>query len=117
MGGPPILFFHGLYLWTLGSWTSAVLHLLLTLFLSMHPLPKADGWLRQTRFALALYKYFSYRFVWSDDHRTEAQQCGAWMGAGPPHGVLPLANVRERTKSLYLSVSYTHLTLPTILLV
>ena len=54
MGGPPILFFHGLYLWTLGSWTSAVLHLLLTLFLSMHPLPKADGWLRQTRFALAL---------------------------------------------------------------
>ena len=59
----------------------------------MHPLPKADGWLRQTRFALALYKYFSYRFVWSDDHRTEAQQCGAWMGAGPPHGVLPLANV------------------------
>ena len=44
-------------------------------------------------FTLSLYKYFSYRFVWSGDAKEQCEKVPAWIGAGPPHGVLPFANV------------------------
>ena len=42
---------------------------------------------------LSVYRYFSYRFVWSGDDDQASLASAAWIGAGPPHGVLPLANM------------------------
>lgn len=67
--------------------------LVLFLALAYHPLPSCSVALRESWFAVALYKYFSYRFVWSNDDDAVSQASPAWYGAGPPHGVLPLANL------------------------
>merc|ERR1712194_624709 len=65
----------------------------LTAFLCFHPVPKN---LTKAQFTLLLYKYFSYRFMWTDDGAdviSSLKDKGpAWVGAGAPHGVLPLAN-------------------------
>jgi len=45
---------------------------------------KVNGW---------MYKYFSYRIMWTDDAMEEARACPAWLGAAGPHGVVPFANV------------------------
>mmetsp|Transcript_8536 Transcript_8536/g.21806 ORF Transcript_8536/g.21806 Transcript_8536/m.21806 type:complete len:261 (-) Transcript_8536:270-1052(-) len=60
-----------------------------------HPMPGPgfQKWLYTSRFTLWLYKYFSYRFVWCDEDYELAGVAPAWIGAGPPHGVLPIANV------------------------
>ena len=44
-------------------------------------------------FTLSLYKYFTYRLMWVDDAKAQAEQCGGSIGAGAPHGVLPIANL------------------------
>ncbi|KAL1507857.1 hypothetical protein AB1Y20_007465 [Prymnesium parvum] len=94
MGGPLILFATGFVCLLVGSWLSCLVWLALVLVLAMHPLPDCAESLRQSWFALTLYKYFSYRFVWSNDDDLATQDLSsAWYGAGPPHGVLPLANL------------------------
>ena len=83
------------------GWHYCVLWLVGVVALAMHPLPRGvrgkqsayEEWLASTGFTLSLYKYFSYRFVWSGDAKQEAEAVPAWIGAGPPHGVLPFANV------------------------
>jgi len=47
------------------------------------------------KFTLALYKYFSYRMMWTDDAFEKCEGIGSpgWIGVAGPHGVLPLANV------------------------
>jgi hypothetical protein len=42
---------------------------------------------------LRIGRYFSYRFVWCDDHVEEIEKLPVWIGAGAPHGVLPFANI------------------------
>ncbi len=61
--------------------------LLLALALAYHPLPDCASAINESWFALAMYKYFSYRFVWSDADDELAISAPAWIGAGPPHGV------------------------------
>jgi len=68
----------------------------LTAFLSLHPFPDPLR-MAKTRFTLMLYKYFSYRVMWVDDILDQVVSCKeqakrGWVGAGAPHGVLPLAN-------------------------
>ena len=100
IGGPLVVFVSLLWC-ALCGWRACAFWLVAVLCLSLHPLPKSslgkqsrfEAWLASTGFTLALYKYFSYRFVWSDDHKEQAERCAAWVGAGPPHGVLPFANV------------------------
>lgn len=94
MGGPLTLIGVGLACLLIGSWLSCILWFAVFVVLAFHPLPDCSVALRESWFAVALYKYFSYRFVWSDDDDQATQQCAqAWYGAGPPHGVLPLANL------------------------
>lgn len=69
----------------------------LTASLALHPLPHPVRMAR-ARFTLLLYKYFSYRVMWVDDAFDRLSTCKdeakrAWVGAGAPHGVLPLANM------------------------
>jgi len=42
---------------------------------------------------IAMYKYFSYRLVWTGNLRQKAQEIRSWIGAGVPHGVMPFANL------------------------
>jgi len=82
----------------LGGMKMKLAIVLATLFLAMHPLPKAgdarfQAEVRQSRLAFALYKYFSYRFVWRGDALRRSREVGPWLGAGVPHGVLPFANL------------------------
>ncbi|KAG8463123.1 hypothetical protein KFE25_011120 [Diacronema lutheri] len=95
LGGPLIWAFGGLATLVFGGWGARAFVVLGSLALALHPMPGADfgRWLGGTRFTLWLYKYFSYRFVWCDDDMDVARESRAWIGAGPPHGVLPFANV------------------------
>mmetsp|Transcript_10059 Transcript_10059/g.22219 ORF Transcript_10059/g.22219 Transcript_10059/m.22219 type:complete len:354 (+) Transcript_10059:260-1321(+) len=93
MGGPLVLMNTGLLCMLFGSWTSVFLWVLAALFLSFHPLPDLSETLCESWFTIALYKYFSYRFIWSDDDNEKVRTAPAWFGASPPHGVLPLANL------------------------
>jgi len=100
MGAPLLIlptFFLSMYL----GWKAFVGWLVAVLVLALHPLPKSvrgqqspyQAWLGSSPFTLSLYKYFSYRFVWSGDAKERCERVPAWIGAGPPHGVLPFANV------------------------
>ena len=102
--GGPLLLLPALGLCTyLYGWKACIVWLCVVLMLAFHPLPRSvvsrgkqspsEAWLTRTPFALALYKYFSYRFLWSGDAKDLAEQVPSWIGAGPPHGVLPFANV------------------------
>mmetsp|Transcript_18515 Transcript_18515/g.45284 ORF Transcript_18515/g.45284 Transcript_18515/m.45284 type:complete len:237 (+) Transcript_18515:3-713(+) len=42
-----------------------------------------------------MYKYYSYRFMWTGDMLDQAVAAAkkqGWVGAGVPHGVIPIAN-------------------------
>jgi 2-acylglycerol O-acyltransferase 2 len=95
LGGPMVWAFGSVLALALGSNRLRVGVLILSAALAFHPMPGArfSAYLRSSRFALWLYKYFSYRFVWCDDDYEKASQGKPWIGAGPPHGVLPFANV------------------------
>lgn len=93
MGGPMLLIFSGWMLAVFGSWLQCFAWLLVAAALMFHPLPDMAKAINESWFALALFKYFSYRFVWSDKDDELSAAAPAWFGAGPPHGVLPLANL------------------------
>jgi 2-acylglycerol O-acyltransferase 2 len=100
---PPVLFLvYGL------SFQIIVVYVITTGVLALHPMPETEDpdapvpkMIRESWFCVALYKYFSYRFAWCDDDFEACQNIcveksegfTGWIGAGPPHGVLPIANV------------------------
>ena len=94
MGGPLGLFVWLMWAVTMGTWWHCALWFSTFLVLAFHPLPRnCERRLAQSAFTTALYRYFSYRIVWENDTWERGQSIGAWIGAGPPHGVLPLANI------------------------
>eukprot|EP00978_Attheya_sp_CCMP212_P041844 scaffold245331_cov48-Attheya_sp.AAC.4 len=95
MGGPLIWIFSTLYALLFGSWTLRTWAMLFYIVLAYHPMPSSAFVHRfiTSRYTQALYRYFSYRMVWTDSNLEDAQSNGPWIGAGPPHGVLPFANV------------------------
>lgn len=95
LGGPLLWTFGGILALVLGGSNVRLATIAVSIILAFHPMPGPAfaEWLRQTRFTLWLYKYFSYRFVWCDEDYELAGSAPAWIGAGPPHGVLPFANV------------------------
>jgi 2-acylglycerol O-acyltransferase 2 len=95
-GGPMLWGFLALSMvWC--SWSARLAYVATTLVLAFHPLsgdlPATVRAVRVSRLTAALYKYFSYRFVWTDDELQACQDSPAWIGAGGPHGVLPIANL------------------------
>lgn len=92
MGGPVATLAANAYALLFGTWSTLAGILGATAVLSLHPLPDPAS-MCTINFTLSLYKYFSYRWMWTDD---DCEQCDAlqgWIGAGGPHGVLPVANV------------------------
>lgn len=86
MGSPLLILPLSLYCAAFGSWRACLALLAAVALLSQHPLPRVEAALARTRFTGALYKYFSYRFVWADDAKEKSEAAPAWIGAGPPHG-------------------------------
>jgi 2-acylglycerol O-acyltransferase 2 len=95
MGGPLAWLMLSAYILARGSWSARGLWTALSAVLAYHPLPGKSfaAALNTSWFVSWLYKYFSYRFVWCDDDRSKCRASSAWFGAGPPHGVLPFANI------------------------
>ncbi len=91
MGGPIFWFFLGVYL-AIASRFSLIYFAIATLILAYHPMP-SSGYFQKTKLSLSFYKYFSYRFVWTDNAVDLCRSSKPWIGAGPPHGVMPFANV------------------------
>ena len=101
MGGP-LLIIPTLAFAISRGWIACLVWVAILLLLALHPMPthpirgrqtEAEEGLSKSYFTLSLYKYFSYRFVWSGDAKEQCEKVPAWIGAGPPHGVLPFANV------------------------
>lgn len=95
MGGPLFMFFAGLAVMLLGTWPLKVSFLVLAAVLGFHPLPGEafNKMLIRSNFTTVLFKYFSYRFVWCDESADVNFEKSPWIGTGPPHGVLPFANL------------------------
>eukprot|EP00441_Pelagodinium_beii_P043660 CAMPEP_0197634762 /NCGR_PEP_ID=MMETSP1338-20131121/10766_1 /TAXON_ID=43686 ORGANISM="Pelagodinium beii, Strain RCC1491" /NCGR_SAMPLE_ID=MMETSP1338 /ASSEMBLY_ACC=CAM_ASM_000754 /LENGTH=359 /DNA_ID=CAMNT_0043206689 /DNA_START=18 /DNA_END=1097 /DNA_ORIENTATION=- len=91
IGCPILLLFIWLGALIFGSWRSLAVLAFLTAALAFHPLPDSLP-LTRSRFTIMLYRYFSYRFMWVDDAKDQVSACKGWIGAGAPHGVLPIAN-------------------------
>ena len=96
VGGPLFLLLAGLYLLAFSTWYSVGVWLAVTLVLAFHPLPRSTSfrlWFSNSMFSVALYRYFSYRFIWAGNSMEINSKSSAFIGAGPPHGVLPFANI------------------------
>lgn len=97
MGGPLFLVLSFFFLICFGSWTSLFIHMSVTAFLALHPVPKAhpdnNMYPIVLQISRSIFRYFSYRFMWSGDAWEQAQTGEPWIGAGPPHGALPIANL------------------------
>ena len=97
MGGPLVLVCAFFFLLCFGSWTSLFIHMSVTAFLAFHPVPKAHPHHNMhptvLKISSTIFRYFSYRFMWSGDAWDQARTGKPWIGAGPPHGALPIANL------------------------
>jgi len=97
MGGPLLLSASFFVLLLLGSWTQLATHIVITLALAFHPVPKASTDNAANPFVIKLsrmvYRYFTYRYMWSGDAWEKVRTGPAWIGASPPHGALPIANL------------------------
>jgi len=95
MGGPLFMMFGGLAVLLWGTWLTKVSFFVLAAVLAFHPMPGEafNKMLIKSKFTTILFKYFSYRFVWCDDSADTSFESAPWIGTGPPHGVLPFANL------------------------
>lgn len=97
MGGPLFLVTTGLAAVFVGTWREKAAFLLLATTLAVHPLPapgsKLSRELMKSKLTQWMNKYFSYRLLWCDDDVQTARKSMPWIGVGPPHGVLPFANM------------------------
>lgn len=93
LGGPLFWFSAGLLTFIAASWTSVMLYIILTAFLAFHPLPNSIPALWTSPLIIAMYKYFSYRFVWKGNAREMLRSNKQFLGSGVPHGVMPFANL------------------------
>jgi hypothetical protein len=93
LGGPLVTFFGPIYLVLFGTTTQLCYFLAVVLVLALHPLPNLEDYLNKSAFSLWLYKYFSYRIMWSGDAYDKAQTSPPWVGAAGPHSVMPFGSV------------------------
>ncbi len=92
LGIPICIAVVSVYMVLFSSWASIACFAAVTLALSMHPLPKRYQGIVRGRFSLWVYRYFSFRMIVEDPEAVSSCE-EAWVGASPPHGVLPIANV------------------------
>jgi len=92
LGGPVVLFFLWFYMIFFATWTNFCYFAIFLAILAFHPVPNGYQGLLQSGFALAVYKYFTFRVI-VEDMCISDPSFPAWIGASPPHGVLPIANI------------------------
>jgi len=93
LGGPLVTFFGPICILLFGTTTQLCYFLAVVLVLALHPLPNLEDYLNKSAFSLWLYKYFSYRIMWSGDAYDKAQTSPPWVGAAGPHSVMPFGSV------------------------
>ena len=95
LGGPLVTFFTPivLILFSHNLMTHLGYYLAAVLVLALHPLPNLEDYLNKSDFSMWLYKYFSYRIMWSGDAYDKAQASPPWVGAAGPHSVMPFGSV------------------------
>ncbi|GBG34349.1 Diacylglycerol O-acyltransferase 2 [Hondaea fermentalgiana] len=93
LGGPLFWFTLGLVFAIGATWQTFGFYVLATLVLAMHPLPSSVPALWTSKLINAMYKYFSYRFVWKGNTRQVLRAESQYLGSGVPHGVMPFANL------------------------
>ena len=76
MGGPFVLVGSGFYCMLLGSWTQCASWIAVAALLAFHPLPNCERGLAQSKFTLAIYKYFSCIHI---GPRTLDQRCACLL--------------------------------------
>ena len=85
IGGPLLWINCMLVLLSTGTWTQCGAALFVSMILAFHPMPSNEfskqhvicsWWTR------CIYKYFTYRFVWSGDSHEKIQEHAPWIGAG-----------------------------------
>ena len=85
LGGPLMWVFSMVTLVFVGSWTQLTTATAMSAALAYHPMPShvyskqnvINSW-----WCRALYKYFTYRFVWTGDSHELIQNAKPWIGAG-----------------------------------
>jgi len=85
IGGPLVWVLTMFFLIIAGTWTQLVTAMAISAVLMYHPMPSHEyskknvinsWWCR------AMYKYFTYRFVWTGDSHELIQDHKPWIGAG-----------------------------------
>lgn len=85
LGGPLVWVFGMLGLLLVGSWSQLVTAMVVSYALAYHPMPSheyAKNNVITSWWTRALYKYFTYRFVWAGDSHEKIQEHRPWIGAG-----------------------------------
>ncbi|CAB9530266.1 Diacylglycerol O-acyltransferase 2-like protein 6 [Seminavis robusta] len=96
IGGPLAWIASMITILCVGTWTQCAVAVLISAILAYHPMPSVEysrEHIISSWWTRCIYKYFSYRFVWSGDSHIKIHEAVPWIGAGPPHGVMPFANV------------------------
>uniref|UniRef100_A0A7S1ZEZ1 Acyltransferase n=1 Tax=Ditylum brightwellii TaxID=49249 RepID=A0A7S1ZEZ1_9STRA len=96
IGGPLLWIWSTIAALLFGSWKIRTAAVLISTILAYHPLPSSPEFSEKamaSTYTQCLYKYFSYRFVWKNDALQKVQNAEPFLAAGPPHGVLPIANL------------------------
>ena len=84
LGGPLVWVFSMIGLMVAGTWTQLGTALAISYGLAYHPMPSrlyctkniVNSW-----WTRCLYKYFTYRFVWTGDSHELIQEAKPWIGA------------------------------------
>lgn len=85
LGGPLAWAFGMMALLFFGSWTTLLTAVLVSLCLAFHPMPSHEfshKYIINSWFTRSMYKYFTYRFVWTGDSHQKIQETTPWIGAG-----------------------------------
>eukprot|EP00467_Chlorarachnion_reptans_P016485 CAMPEP_0114522530 /NCGR_PEP_ID=MMETSP0109-20121206/20787_1 /TAXON_ID=29199 /ORGANISM="Chlorarachnion reptans, Strain CCCM449" /LENGTH=375 /DNA_ID=CAMNT_0001703745 /DNA_START=42 /DNA_END=1169 /DNA_ORIENTATION=- len=93
LGGPLVTTCIGIYTIFFGTWTGLLMYCIAVAALAYHPMPRFYKGIIESRFSKAFYKYFSFRMIIEDLSIAQPEGNPAWVGASPPHGVLPIANI------------------------
>jgi len=93
LGGPLFCFFLPCLLFLFGSTTQLCYFFAIFAVLASHPVPNMEHKLNKSAFSMWMYKYFSYRIMWSGDAFDKAQTSPPWVGAAGPHSVMPFGSV------------------------
>eukprot|EP00386_Alphamonas_edax_P007801 GDKI01025889.1.p1 GENE.GDKI01025889.1~~GDKI01025889.1.p1 ORF type:complete len:413 (-),score=68.89 GDKI01025889.1:43-1281(-) len=58
----------------------------------VHKVPRVP-WLSGSHGMLLLFRYFSFRWIWTDTLKQKASANPPWIAYAPPHGVFPWGNI------------------------